>query len=128
MIVMILYTAILTTFVIRWSRKSPFSRQVELFKWWPNFLRSKSMKKVSSSSAPTLRKTGSDVTVVGDVSAEPKIEPVQKRGSGGFGAVGRIEDGNVGPDGEYLASPREVKGAKVMLGICVFSTLFIFIR
>jgi hypothetical protein len=127
MVVMVAYTIVLLMFIYRWRSQKPFAHQIELLNWWPNALRVKSMKKGSTSSVSSensggvLKHTDSDVS--NDIgraeSGDALNEKIIKRRSG---------FGNAGALGGMDATEKEVKGAKILLGACLSSTLFIFIR
>lgn len=142
MVIMIAYTIVLFSFVWRRKVQKPFAKQREFFTWWPNALRPKSMKKDSnkvllSSTQPrsdsglssTASRTG---TLVGTPQNEMESmglpgagEKIKKR-SAGFGAAGKMEDGSNGAT--WVPTAKEVRGAEVMLFVCMVSTVFIFVR
>jgi hypothetical protein len=127
MVVMVAYTIVLLMFIYRWRSQKPFAHQIELLNWWPNALRVKSMKKgqassvSSESSGGVLKHADSDVSKgIGRAeSGDALNEKIIKRRSG---------FGNAGALGGVDATEKEVKGAKILLGACLSSTLFIFIR
>ena len=98
---MCFYSTILLSYIIRYRARKPFSHQVQLFTWWPNALRTKRYKKGPLSSVRSS---------VGDEKAARA------------GHVGHIDDSML------VFTHKEHRDAKVMLGVCVFTTLLIFIR
>jgi hypothetical protein len=93
-VVMTFYSIILLTYIYRWSVHRPFTRQLELFKWWPNALRTKRFKR----------------NAAGRRESERTVVEEQEMGTARYW------------------TEREVTNAKVLLAVCVFTTLLIFIR
>lgn len=95
---MCFYSTILISYIVRYRARKPFSRQVQLFTWWPDALRPKKHKKGALSSARSS---------VGDEKAA---------------RAGHVDDGAL------VFTPKEERDARIMLAVCVFTTLLIFIR
>ena len=106
--IMCFYSTILISYIVRYSQKKPFNHQVQLFSWWPNALRPKSKKK----------------GVVGSSSSANANVTDEKAARGNVVGAGH---GHV--DDEVLVfTQKEHRDARIMLGVCVFTTLLIFIR
>jgi hypothetical protein len=126
LIIMVAYTLVLLAFVWRWTNDKPVKKQIELFSWWPQALRTKSYKRTPANSSTTTMsedstRTNSDVGVlsgqttrVGSDGSTTVNEKV-----GGFGNT-------TGSGG--AATDKEVRGAKKLLAACLGATLLIFIR
>lgn len=112
---MIAYTCVLLIFIFRWRRSKPFAHQIELFKWWPNALRTKRYKKRTDR-----KDSQTTVTATEDASGMTTgtIPPARGTEKGGAGPIG----------GGYTPTNKELKGAKILLGGCLASTFVIFVR
>ncbi|KAJ9121459.1 hypothetical protein QFC22_002075 [Naganishia vaughanmartiniae] len=153
-VVMAAYSMVLVLFVYRYKTDRPLrSRQIQLFTWWPNALRTRRFKKPS---APMIKnrkeKRGSVVTAgspytttiedeeamaaparVGSGLTDQAFLVADKEGRGtGKSEVAPVvttRTGGFGNNGEGIVySPREVRGAEILLWACAASTLLIFIR
>ena len=115
---MLAFILVLGTFVWRLRTDRPCSKQVELFKWWPQPLRTKSFKRVQAGRGGSF-----DSGVISPQSStggvgEKVVVPSAKKRKTKFGSV---QEGM-----EY--TDKEIRGAKILLGACALATFFIFIR
>ena len=120
---MIAYTLVLLVFVWRWKNDKPVKKQIELFSWWPQALRTKSYKRYPHSatmSGGDVTRTNSDVEgLSGQTTRVGSDGSTMGEKVGGFG-------NSTGLGG--AATDKEVRGAKKLLTACLAATLLIFIR
>jgi hypothetical protein len=100
--IMIFYSTILVSYILRYRAKKPFNHQVQLFTWWPNALRPKSKKKGV---------VQGEISSVGD-----------EKAARGANIAGHVDDKVL------VFTAKEHRDARIMLGVCVLTTLLIFIR
>jgi hypothetical protein len=153
-VIMIAYSIVLSLFVYRYKTDRPLrSRQLQLFSWWPNALRTRRFKKPSPPMIMNRKEKRGSVITAGSpynttyeeeegIGAPARVDSGQtdhralvadKEGC----EVGKTESapavttrtGGFGNNGEGIVySPREVRGAEILLWACALSTLLIFIR
>lgn len=115
------YSFVLASFAIRYYLNRPVSKQYELFTWWPNSLRSKSnTSKREIRNVPGSRK-GSEGTLVGLSSSEVGRDktPMSMDTEGKIGERFEVSEERI---------PALIRGAKILLGVSIATTVLIFIR
>lgn len=118
---MVGYTVVLLGFVWRWKSNKPVKKQIELFTWWPQALRPKSLKR-STPSAPKsgdVTRTNSDVEVISQTTRVGSDASNMNEKAGGFG-----NDNGLG----RATTKKDIKGAKILLTACMSATFLIFVR
>ncbi|KAJ9095947.1 hypothetical protein QFC21_005309 [Naganishia friedmannii] len=154
MAVMIAYSIVLVLFVYRYKTDRPLrSRQIQLFSWWPNALRTRRFKKSSPPMIMNRKEKRGSVVTAGSpytttfedeegMGAPARVDSEQtdqralvaekqgrEIGKTGVAPVVSTRTGGFGDNGESIVySPRELRGAEIMLWACALSTLLIFIR
>jgi hypothetical protein len=137
-VVMIAYTIVLLTFVIRYraDRPLPPNSQIHLFRWWPNALRPKSKNKPSPASGMMVGRayTGSEEMLNGAAAGvgQPKTSTPERVESqvteGEYPEKGARSTHVIGDGEDVVYTEREKRGARILLWACAASTLLIFIR
>lgn len=131
---MLAFMLVLGTFVWRFRTDRPCAKQVELFKWWPQALRTRKyktayddQKRIDSGLDSGIVSPQSTNTNVG-VDAEKAVGKTRWGGRGkSTSRVGtKTKFGSAQEGVEY--TEKEIRGAKILLAACVVATFFIFIR
>lgn len=154
MVIMIAYSIVLSLFVYRYKTDRPLrSRQLQLFSWWPNALRTRRFKKPSPPMIMNRKEKRGSVITAGSpynttyeeeegIGAPARVDSGQtdhralvadkegcEVGKAGSAPAVTTRTGGFGNNGEGIVySPREVRGAEILLWACALSTLLIFIR
>ncbi len=126
LVVMVGYTIVLLSFIARYYLNKPVSKPIELFRWWPNALRTKSNKKNQSQNGGISLENRIQIQKAGlrtPSSEESDTEMEQASRMGGRDGGGNLTQRDLGNHTE-----KEFRGARVMLGLCCSTTLLIFIR
>lgn len=123
MVVMLAYTFVLTSYIIRWKWDKPCRSRLELLNWWPDRLCNKKVRErrqaKRAARAQGLQRGGSytrhgndidnaDTDTNGHIKTASFSESRRERGLG--------------------LTPNQMRRVKIMLGACAMSTLLIFIR
>ncbi|KAG7562682.1 hypothetical protein FFLO_01842 [Filobasidium floriforme] len=134
LVIMLAFMLVLGTFVWRFRTDRPCAKQVELFKWWPQALRTRKyktayddQKRIDSGLDSGIVSPQSTNTNVG-VDAEKAVGKTRWGGRGkSTSRMGtKTKFGSAQEGVEY--TEKEIRGAKILLAACVVATFFIFIR
>lgn len=126
LVIMIAFILVLSTFVYRLRTDKPCSKQVELFKWWPQALRPKSFKRGQTAKgrvdSGVVSPQSTNTAVTGDGLEKAQTPKTGKKSR----KVKKTRFGSVQEGLEY--TEKEIRGAKMLLVACILATFFIFIR
>jgi len=111
-VIMCFYSSIILSYIIRYKQRKPFTRQVQLFTWWPNALRPKSQKKGLDA------KTDQGIPMKGVQGSK-----LHDRSDSVDTAIPASSAPNA-----LVWTPKEQRKAEMMLWVCVGATTLIFIR
>lgn len=111
--IMTFYSIVLVAYIIRWWINKPFTRQVDLFAWWPNFMRMKRHRKNRQ-----LTRTPSPFIVPQQKGQDFEQQSQDSRFSH------RISNNPF----SIFFTQKDFRNAKIELAVCVLTTTLIYVR